>query len=261
MPGTTTRGEQTLPPFLQLAGHPLRWGMLRELALTDLRVRELGILLGERQNLVSYHLGKLREARMVKMRRSSADGRDAYYSIDLARCRQLLKDSGAALHPGLTFEPGSVSTSTADGTPTVLFICTGNSARSQMAEALLSQMASMPVKAVSAGSHPKLLHPNAVRVLAERGIDISGRKAKHLSEFATMPFDYVVTLCDRVREICPEFPGHPRVIHWSLADPATEGGSDDETYRAFQQLANELETRIEFLIELLKEDLTNSERN
>ena len=75
---------------------------------------------------------------------------------------------------------------------------------------------------VSAGSHPKPLHPNAVRVMRDRGIDISRRRSKHSSEFADRRFDYVITLCDRVREVCPEFPGVPEPIHWSVPDPARE---------------------------------------
>jgi len=251
---------QGLPPFLEIAGHPIRWGLLRELAGGDLRVRELGGRLNAPQNLVSYHLGKLRAAEMVKMRRSSADGRDAYYSVDLARCRELLAQSGAALHPGLALHADVPGTAAAQGATSVLFACTGNSARSQMAEALFAQMGGASMRAVSAGSHPKPLHSNAVRVLERRGIDISGRRSKHLDEFSGSQFDYVVTLCDRVREVCPEFQGHPRVIHWSLADPAIDGKNDDETFPLFEELAAELESRLEFLIELIKQDLKNGER-
>ena len=92
----------------------------------------------------------------------------------------------------------------------MLFLCTGNSARSQMAEALCEQLSGGAVRAASAGSHPKPLHPNAVRVMRERGIDIAGRRSKHLDEFAGRRFDYVISLCDRVREVCPEFPGGTR---------------------------------------------------
>ncbi len=88
----------------------------------------------------------------------------------------------------------------------VLFLCTGNSARSQMAEALLEHRCEHAIAGRSAGSHPKALHPNVVRVMAERGIDISGRPSKHLDRFARTRFDRVITLCDKVREICPEFP-------------------------------------------------------
>src|SRR5438034_8386140 len=89
------------PQFLQLAGHPLRWRLLSELARSDRMVHELTGLVEEPQNLVSYHLGKLRDARLVSARRSSADRRDAYYTVDLARFRGLLSATGGALHPGL----------------------------------------------------------------------------------------------------------------------------------------------------------------
>ena len=89
-----------------------------------------------------------------------------------------------------------------------------------MAEALAEQLSGGAVRAASAGSHPKPLHPNAVRVMRERGIDLAGRRSKHLDEFAGRRFDYVISLCDRVREVCPEFPGTPQAIHWSIPDPA-----------------------------------------
>jgi protein-tyrosine-phosphatase len=126
----------------------------------------------------------------------------------------------------------------------VLFLCTGNSARSQIAEALLGQLAGGAVEAASAGSRPKPLHPEAVRVMREDGIDISGRRSKHLEEFAGQRFGYVITLCDRVREVCPEFPGHPQLIHWSIADPAGEADHS----AAFRRVAAELRTRIGFLL-------------
>ena len=214
-------------------------------------MNELTDLSGKPQNLVSYHLRELRNAGLVSARRSSADGRDSYYRVDLARCGRLLCATGAALHPGLRlgFLPaGRRSGRRRRRAPRVLFLCTGNSARSQIAEALLEELSDHTVEARSAGSHPKVLHPNAVRVMAERGIDISGRSTKHLRRFARMRFDHVITLCDRVREVCPEFPKHPALAHWSIPDPALEGDSDDATYPAFERTAQELETRIGFLL-------------
>jgi len=236
--------------FLQLVADPLRWQLVRELARSDRRVNELTALSDKPQNLVSYHLRELRSAGLVSARRSSADGRDSYYRVDLARCGRLLCATGAALQPGLRlgFLPPEVPPRVAKRAPRVLFVCTGNSARSQMAEALLQERSGHTIEVRSAGSHPKVLHPDAVRVMAERGIDISGRKTKHLRRFARMHFDHVVTLCDRVREVCPEFPRHPTLAHWSIADPALEGDSDDATYPAFEQTAQELESRIAFLI-------------
>jgi protein-tyrosine-phosphatase len=131
-------------------------------------------------------------------------------------------------------------------------LCTGNSARSQIAEALLEAMSAGCVEAASAGSHPKPIHRNAVRVMSKRGIDISGKRTKHLDEFLAHRFDVVVTLCDRVREVCPEFGSHSDLVHWSIADPALEGPNDRATLPAFERLVTELETRIEFLLDALE---------
>ena len=240
----------TPPEFLQLAGHPLRWQLLSELARSDRTVHELAGLVGEAQNLVSYHLGKLREAGVVSTRRSSADGRDAYYAADLTRISELLTATAGALHAGLL--PSRSDGSDGSGTVTVLFLCTGNSARSQMAEALIRDRSGGAVQAYSAGSHPKPLHPNAVRAMRdEHGVDLAGHESKHLSVFADQHFDWVISLCDRVREVCPEFPDDPETIHWSIPDPAAGHADDEASYPAFRQTAAELETRIGFLLAVL----------
>jgi protein-tyrosine-phosphatase/DNA-binding transcriptional ArsR family regulator len=242
----SARQDAVPPEFLRLAGHPVRWLLLSELARSDRQVRELRALLGQPQSLVSYHLARLREGGLVAVRRSSADRRDVYYSIDLARCGELLTAAGSALHPGLRLIPplpGKIRAPTR-----VLFLCTGNSARSQMAQAILEQMAGGAVTAASGGSHPRPLHPNAVRVMDEDGVDISRRQSRHLSVFAGQRFDYVISLCDRLREICPEFPGAAEVIHWSIPDPGAGGGSDADTYPAFRAVAAELRIRIGFLL-------------
>jgi len=250
---TVTSVEDAPPRFLRLAGHPLRWRLLSELARSDRRVGELCELAGRRQSLVSYHLRQLRDGGLVSLRRSAADGRDTYYVVDLARCGELLANAGVALHPGLApTTPPRVRHNRDSTLARVLFLCSGNSARSQMAEALCERLSNGVVTAVSAGSHPKPLHPNAVRVMGDRGVDISGRRSKHLSEFAGRRFDSVISLCDRVREVCPDFPGAPELIHWSIRDPAREPGSDEETLPAFERTAAELETRIGFLIGAIK---------
>src|SRR4051794_29713459 len=205
-----TGGEP--PAFVQLAAHPLRWAVLHELARSDRAVSELTELVDEPQNLVSYHLRQLRDGGLVSSRRSSADGRDVYYAIDLGACEDNLRAAGHELHPGLSLLPAPVASPRAGRSrrrPRVLFLCTGNSARSQMAEAILDQQSGGAVEAASAGSHPKPLHPNAVRVMRTRGIDISANRTKHLDEFTSQRFDRVITLCDRVREVCPPFPNHP----------------------------------------------------
>jgi ArsR family transcriptional regulator, arsenate/arsenite/antimonite-responsive transcriptional repressor / arsenate reductase (thioredoxin) len=253
---TVGHGESSPPRFLRLAGHPLRWRLLSELASSDRRVGELCALAGRHQSLVSYHLRQLRDGGLVSMRRSSADGRDTYYALDLARCGELLSSAGVSLHPGLAT---STRARAASGAPParVLFLCTGNSARSQIAEELAERMSGGAVSAASAGSHPKPLHPNAVRVMRERGIDLAGRRSKHLREFADQRFDYVISLCDRVREVCPEFAGGPALIHWSIPDPAREPGGDEEALLAFERTATELCTRIGFLIEAIAATRTN----
>jgi ArsR family transcriptional regulator, arsenate/arsenite/antimonite-responsive transcriptional repressor / arsenate reductase (thioredoxin) len=253
-------GETTPPRFLRLAGHPLRWRLLSELARSDRRVGELCELLARRQSLVSYHLRQLRDGGLVSMRRSAADGRDTYYVLDLLRCGELLSGAGVSLHPGLAPTPRPrVLRGRRSALARVLFVCTGNSARSQIAEAFAEQLSGGAVRAVSAGSHPKPLHPNAVRVMRERGIDLSGRRSKHLSEFAGERFDYVISLCDRVREVCPEFPDEPELIHWSIPDPGRELGSNEETLPAFERTAAELCSRIGFLIEAIERTTTRQE--
>lgn len=244
-----TKSLQPSPPsFLQLAGHPVRWRLLAELARSDRVVHELTELVGEPQNLVSYHLGKLRDGRLVSARRSSADRRDTYYALDLARVGSLLSATGAALHPGLRLTP-PLRDDAAIVPTRVLFLCTGNSARSQMAEALAK--ARPGIAAFSAGSHPKPPHPNAIRVMRDTyGLDLSGHTSKHLDVFAGQRFDWVISLCDRVREVCPDFAGQPETIHWSIANPVT-GDADDVTLPLFQQTAAELATRIEFLLAVL----------
>jgi protein-tyrosine-phosphatase/DNA-binding transcriptional ArsR family regulator len=249
------RGAPSAPAFLQLAGHPLRWRLVEELARSDRSVHELTAALAQPQNLVSYHLGRLRAGGLVSMRRSSADRRDAYYTVDLAACGELLAAVGAALHPGLQLTaPAPPEWAGRRPRPRVLFLCTGNSSRSQLAEALLHQLTGGAVATFSAGSHPKAVHPNAVRVMREYGVDISRRRAKHFDRYVGRRFHAVVTLCDRVREVCPEFPGQPERIHWSIADPATAGDSDEESYPAFQATAAELAARNRFLRYRLKGD-------
>jgi len=251
--------DRVPPAFIRLASHPLRWQVLRELVQSDRTVRELMLLLDEPQSLVSYHLRLLREAGLVKARRSSADGRDSYYTIDLDACRDALQAAGDALHPSLGMKPAADDRRRRHiHSRRVLFLCTGNSARSQIAEALIERMSAGMIRASSAGSAPKPLHPNAVRVLQRRGIDISANRTKHFDEFRSQRFDAVVTLCDRVREVCPEFPSHPRLVHWSIPDPSLEGANNRASYPAFERTTAELETRIGFGLPLFER--TTSER-
>jgi protein-tyrosine-phosphatase len=260
----TTALAEGPPVFVRLASHPLRWRLLQELVRSDRAVRELTELVGEPQNLVSYHLRQLRDGGLVVARRSSADGRDSYYSIDLVACERELQAAGARLHPALWLAPtppGAPRRSRSTRRPRVLFLCTGNSARSQIAQALIEHLSEGQIDSVSAGSHPKALHPNAVRVMKRRGIDISGNGTTHLDDVVAEWFDVVITLCDRVREVCPEFPSHPRFAHWSIADPAIEGDTNAASYPAFERTAAELETRIGYLLHQLAEPATGRSTN
>jgi ArsR family transcriptional regulator, arsenate/arsenite/antimonite-responsive transcriptional repressor / arsenate reductase (thioredoxin) len=234
------------PAIVALVAHPLRWLLLRQLTHSDRAVRELTERVDQPQNLVSYHLRKLRDGGLVRARRSAADGRDSYYAIDVEQCERQLQATGVALHPALALSPTAPDLLAGSTAPaTVLFLCTGNSARSQMAAALIESISGGAVEAASAGSHPKALHPEAVRVMAERGIDISANRTTHVDEVADGRFDAVVTLCDKVKEVCPDFPDRPDLVHWSMADPAPEGPT------AFERTAAELETRIRYLLPLL----------
>jgi ArsR family transcriptional regulator, arsenate/arsenite/antimonite-responsive transcriptional repressor / arsenate reductase (thioredoxin) len=229
--GVPTVEPGALPLFLRLLGDPVRWRLACELAASDRRVRELVAAVEQPQNLVSYHLRQLREAGLVTSRRSSFDGRDTYYHLDLERCAQAWSEAGIALHPALGARDPKPARKR------VLFLCTGNSGRSPMAEALLRHRARR-VEVASAGSSPKALHPNAIRVMAEYGITLHHEPA-HLDTLRRNRFDLVISLCDRVREVLPAFPGSPRLIHWSLPEP------DD--HPAFQHIAAELDRRIRFL--------------
>jgi len=251
------------PLVVRLLSDPVRWRLLRELGASDRRVRELVDRVGQPQNLVSYHLRRLRAAGLVEARRSSFDGRDAYYRLDLEGCARAWADAGSALHPGIGPATPDIRLPVApDGARwRVLFLCTGNSARSPMAAALMQHRAGDAVEVLSAGSNPKPTHPNAARALAELGISLV-HEPTHLDTYRDRSFDVVISLCDRVREVCPEFPGHPTVIHWSIPDPARAADSDAATYPDFRRMAAELDSRIRFFLRSLAANtpaLTTSE--
>jgi arsenate reductase len=126
----------------------------------------------------------------------------------------------------------------------VLILCTGNSARSQMAEGLLRELAGAQFDVFSAGSTPSVVNPFAIQAMHERGIDISGQRSKHLNAFIRQQFDYVITVCDEAAETCPVFPGRAERIHWNFPDPAAVKGSNEEILRAFQQTRDALEIQL-----------------
>lgn len=240
--------------FLKLLAHDIRWQILLALSQSDRRVEELVKKLKQPHNLVSYHLKRLRLKRLVRERRSSADGRDIYYSLNFDQFRELYFQTGQSLHPAFSDvspQPNVTANSTRKIPARILFLCTHNSARSQIAEGLLRAVGGDRVEVFSAGSEPTSIHPLAVKVMSGRGIDLTKHHSKHLREFLGQDFDYVITVCDRVRESCPVFPGDPEQIHWSFPDPAAVKGDLETQERAFEETAREMTNRIQYLLLLI----------
>lgn len=238
----------TPPEVIKLLAHDLRWQLVQELASGDYRVNELVTRLDQPLNLVSYHLKQLREGQLVTMRRSEADGRDNYYSLDLDHLRETLGAAGSAIHPAV------VRMDTTSGslrrTPSVLFVCTHNSARSQMAEGLMRHLSAGQMPVSSAGSEPATIHPDAVQTMDALDIDIRSQRSKGFEDVLNQSFDTVITVCDRAREICPTFPGEGQHIHWGFPDPAAIE-DPHERQQAFVETAKRLQARIQhYLIEL-----------
>ena len=129
----------------------------------------------------------------------------------------------------------------------VLILCTGNSARSQMAEGILGHLSQGALDVASAGTHPSFVHPLAIQAMREAGVDISNHRSKSVEEFAGKHFDVVITVCDRANENCPVFPGAER-IHFSFEDPAAIQGTEERTLRAFRRTRDELFQRLRLFL-------------
>jgi protein-tyrosine-phosphatase len=255
------------PSILKLLAHEVRWTLLQCLARSDCRVHDLVEKLTLPQNLVSYHLRQLREGDLVTERRSSADERAVFYRLNVEKIQLLYLEAGTALHPcvtaplfpvpyGTPLAPFPQQEMTQQPQPLrVLFLCTENSARSQMAEALLRHLSDAKVETFSAGSTPaEQVHPQAQGCMERMGIDMSQAVPKHLDLFLGQHFDAIITVCDHVHEVCPTFPGGPERIHWSIADPAERQGTEEEVRAAFEQTALHLTTRLRFLLPLLQRE-------
>jgi ArsR family transcriptional regulator, arsenate/arsenite/antimonite-responsive transcriptional repressor / arsenate reductase (thioredoxin) len=245
------------PGLLRTLANEVRWNILLLLGHSDYCVQEIVRALDQPSNLVSYHLRKLHEQKLVTDRRSSADSRDIYYSLDFVALRTLYFAAADSLNPALNRSDTELqeAVSRLSGKPVrVLFLCTHNSARSQMAEGIMRYLSGGKVEALSAGSDPSALHPLAVQAMAKMGIDISQQRSKHMVEFAGQSFDYIVTVCDRVRESCPTWPDDPKRVHWSFLDPAAVEGSEQERSRAFEQVAFQLMTRLRYLLILIERE-------
>jgi protein-tyrosine-phosphatase/DNA-binding transcriptional ArsR family regulator len=232
---------------LGLLAHHLRWEIVGMLATGDLRTGELVARTGQAPSLVSYHLGRLREAGLLYVRRSTADGRDSYYSLDLDTLAQALDGMAAQIHARLLApHPGREPAPDRPAPPVqVLFICSGNSARSPMAEGWLNHLGGGRVTARSAGITPGSLHPLAVAAMAEHGVDIGGHRPANVADLAGHAFTQVITLCDRARETCPDLPAASAAAHWSIPNPAHAHPADLDAFRA---TARELRARIRYLL-------------
>jgi arsenate reductase (thioredoxin) len=131
----------------------------------------------------------------------------------------------------------------------VLFLCTGNSCRSQMAEGLLRHRAGDRFEVASAGTHPQGLNPGAVAAMREIGIDIAHHRSKHVDHFSGERFDYVITVCDRAKESCSIFPATVSVLHWSFDDPAAAQGSREDRMAVFRRVRDEIRSQVQTFVQ------------
>lgn len=130
----------------------------------------------------------------------------------------------------------------------IIFLCTGNSCRSQIAEGFMRNMAGDKFQVVSAGVEPTQVNPYAIKAMAEVDIDISSHKSKSVNEFLNQKFDYVITVCNHARQVCPVFPGQHQDIHWDIEDPANFKGSEQDKIKFFRKIRDEIKEKcLEFL--------------
>lgn len=234
------------PEVIRALDHPLRWTMLTRLVTTDCRVHELADALEQPVNLVSYHLKQLRDAGLVTARQSEADGRDWYYSINFEALQAAYWQAGASL--GLAPQPAETA---AQKPLRVLFVCTHNSARSQMAEGLLRHLSQGRCESYSAGHDPLEIQPEAVTVMDEFGIDIHHQAAKSTQVFSDQTFDYIITVCDRARERQTALPDGRARLHWGYRDPLMIA-DPEARLSAFRETARQLTRRIHSFLQTVQ---------
>jgi ArsR family transcriptional regulator, arsenate/arsenite/antimonite-responsive transcriptional repressor / arsenate reductase (thioredoxin) len=242
---------ETTISALRNFGEPNRLAIISLLSTGPILVGDICNTSGLPLTLVSQHLRVLRESGMVQAERDSNDARAVWYSLNPQRIKEIQTVLSMVFDmtkivdrripevkqsPNLTREKFRV-----------LFLCSGNSARSQMAEALLQHYGTGLIEARSAGTHPREVHPLTIKVLTEIGIDTTGLKAKHYSVFSRESFRYVITVCDRANEECPDFNGNYQRIHWSIVDPVKDG-NEDELLNVFEQTRQELAERIDLFV-------------
>jgi protein-tyrosine-phosphatase/DNA-binding transcriptional ArsR family regulator len=252
-------------------GHPGRLGVFRLLmrfAPQGVRPTEIAAALGLKQNTLSHHLADLTAVGLVSVTRQ---GRSLFYAVDLELTEGLIGylalDVGRArpdlLAPLISAQKDAptMATSVPDTDFDVLFICSGNSARSIFAEALLRDLGKGKFQAFSAGTRPNSdLNPIALDVLRRNGHDVAGLRSKHISEFqqpGAIVMDFVFTVCDAAAaEECPPWPGQPITGHWGLPDPVKASGTDAEKALVFAQTYAALRRRITAFVALPFESLS-----
>jgi thioredoxin type arsenate reductase len=240
------------PLLLDLLGNEIRWKLVSALVRSDFSVSELQRKVRGKQNLVSYHLSRLKKAKLVQEKTSIADSRETYYSINMPRLQQLFFSIGENLHPALDPNRKEGAMTNGNKRARVLFLCTHNSARSQMAEGILRAKGGDKVEVHSAGTEATRVNPFAIKAMDKLGIDIRQHTSKTMDQFLKQKFDYVITVCDRAKDSCPVFPGAPENIHWSFPDPSEVEGSDEKKLAAFQDVATGLSQRINYLLMQIK---------
>jgi ArsR family transcriptional regulator, arsenate/arsenite/antimonite-responsive transcriptional repressor / arsenate reductase (thioredoxin) len=226
---------------LKLLADDTRWRLVAALRYGDLQVGELVQRLSLSQNLVSYHLGILRQAGVVQVHRSDADARVSYYALDLTALKALYARIGAELQ--IAEERAPLSPGRA---PTVVFLCTANSARSQIAEGWLRHLSGGRAVALSAGTQPQALHPLAAQAMQEVGVEIGQQRAKPVADLLDTRPDLIVTVCDIAREGYSPWAATPHQLHWSIPDPLR-----DPAIASFRSVRDTLRIRVEGLLSML----------
>ncbi|GAB4115203.1 MAG: metalloregulator ArsR/SmtB family transcription factor [Roseiflexaceae bacterium] len=237
--------------LLKLISDDLRWRLILAMRAGDLQVGELATQIGSPQSLISYHLGVLRQAGLVQVHRSDADARTTYYGLNLAAFVSLYTQIGQVWQIPPELLPVVHDLALPTPPPQVIFLCTANSARSQIAEAWLRQLSAGRVVARSAGTKPRTLHPHTVAVMAEVGIDIGYQSAKGYEALREMKPDMVVSVCDIAREECAYWGSEVRHIHWSIPDPVAVPGDLATQLAAFRRVRDQLRSRVAGLLPVL----------
>lgn len=241
---------------LKLLAHEHRWKILEQLAKSDRTVNELVESLHKPANLVSYHLGKLRRAGVVRERRSQADARGVYYNLEMQCLHDLLVGVGDALHPAICGPKKITHPATKAPMAQVLFVCTGKSNCSEMAAALCSTLSHGLIEAECACLERGAPDPVALEVIEKLRPHAYRQPARQLSDVRGERFDYVVSVCDIARDYGADFPS-AELIHWSLPEP--DRLERNEARRAFHEMARDLSSRVRYLIWRIARDRSSDQ--